>query len=416
MWYLAEYTCQDEGHKPARFADLDEAGRKEYWATLALRHCAGIGARSLARLLKQFGSALEAIHSIKNWPENKIAKASCDYFENGNWREDAKKEWDSAKGSDALILLWASNKYPDSLRELADAPALLYCRGKLSLLEAPCVALVGTRNPSAAGCRIATNLAESLSDSGVTVVSGMALGIDREAHAGALSGDGKSIGVLGTGIDVLYPKTNKDIFSAMQQEGLLVSEFAPRTSPIGRNFPIRNRIISGLSLGVVVIEAAARSGSLITARLALEQNREIFAVPDSPYENRSPGCHNLIREGARPVINAEEIIRDLAPALKSFDIPEKPPIRKATRQGSLLPPPSPEKKLTPEVEAVTKKALADTDHERILNVLAHETALHADALLDKTGIDASRLNAALVLLEMTGEIERLPGSRYRVAS
>lgn len=182
---------------------------------------------------------------------------------------------------------------PPLLRAAIDAPLLLYCRGDLALLRAPGFAVVGSRKATRHGRAVAEYMARSLSACGITIVSGMALGIDRVAHEAALARIGRSIGVLGTGIDMLYPLENQAVFDAMERRGLLLSEFAPGTPPQAGNFPIRNRIISGLSLGVLVVEAAHRSGSLITARLALEQNREVYAVPGPALDAHCLGCQDL---------------------------------------------------------------------------------------------------------------------------
>lgn len=198
------------------------------------------------------------------------------------------------------------------MRQLPDAPALLYCRGDGSLLRAPAFAVVGSRRATAQGKAVAAYMARCLSACGVTIVSGMAQGIDCVAHEAALGRVGRSIGVLGTGIDVRYPACNAGVFAAMEREGLLVSEFPPGAPPLPTNFPVRNRIISGLALGVLVAEAASRSGSLVTARLALEQNREVYAVPGPALDAHCLGSQDLVRQGARPVFNAEDVLRDLA--------------------------------------------------------------------------------------------------------
>ncbi|WP_231039187.1 DNA-processing protein DprA, partial [Nitratidesulfovibrio oxamicus] len=196
-----------------------------------------------------------------------------------------------------------------------DAPAVLYCRGDASLLANHAVAVVGSRLSSRAGRGVAADIAYSLSAAGVTVVSGLARGIDREAHVAALEEVGSTIGVLGTGIDVVYPPEHAELFERMEATGLLVSEYAPGTLPLPAHFPVRNRIISGFSVGVLVVEAAARSGSLITARLALEQGREVYAVPGPATAQYTCGCRGLIEQGARPVATAEDMLADLAPVL-----------------------------------------------------------------------------------------------------
>jgi DNA processing protein len=202
--------------------------------------------------------------------------------------------------------------YPLLLKEIHDPPPLLYYRGELGLLSQPLLAVVGSRRPSRGGVRDATDFAKALSNSGLTVVSGMAMGIDSAAHLGALAGKSASIAVLGTGIDICYPRRNQGLYEELGQSGLLLSEFAPGTGPRRHQFPLRNRVISGMSLGVLVVEAAINSGSLITARQALEQNREVFALPGSIHNPASRGCNSLIRQGAKLVDSLGDIIEELS--------------------------------------------------------------------------------------------------------
>ena len=301
------------------FAVLDEAGRAELWAALALRHSPGIGPRTVRRLLAGFGSALSAVQAAngggREWAQAGVRPHMAAPVAEGRWRESARQEWDAVRGCRCAILLWTDPRYPARLREVPDAPAVLYCRGDASLLANHAVAVVGSRLSSRAGRGVAADIAYSLSSAGVTVVSGLARGIDREAHVAALEEVGSTIGVLGTGIDVVYPPEHADVFERMESTGLLLSEYAPGTLPLPGHFPVRNRIISGLSVGVLVVEAAARSGSLITARLALEQGREVYAVPGPATAQYTCGCRGLIEQGARPVSTAEEMLADLAPVL-----------------------------------------------------------------------------------------------------
>lgn len=302
------------GHAPG-FALLDEDQRAELWAALALRHATGIGPRTRKRLLAHFGSAYAAIHAPMRWREAGIAPARSQGITSGAWRSLARVEWDALQRVPGTIILWTDPRYPDLLRQLPDAPVLLYCRGDLSLLANTCVSVVGARQCSREGIRIASSIAGHLARCGVTVVSGLARGIDRFAHEAALRGIGSTIAVLGTGIDVPYPPDNLRLFETLCRTGLVITEFAPGTRPEARHFPIRNRIISGLAHGVLVVEAASRSGSLITARLALEQGREVYAIPGPPSAQISRGCQELIEEGARAVYTAEDVLADLAPVI-----------------------------------------------------------------------------------------------------
>ncbi len=294
-----------------------EADRAEFWATLALKYTAGIGPRTIARLLKFFGSALTALENKNFWQDADVSMDKARLLSNEAWRDSATEEWKNAQFCGANILLWKHEAYPQKLRSLIDAPSVLYYKGNPSLLTAPCIAIVGSRKCSGEGVKIAGAMARDLSGAGVSIVSGMAQGIDRVAHMAALANLGKSIGVLGTGIDIYYPINNKDVYDNLRREGLLLSEFAPTTKPLASNFPIRNRIVSGLSIGVLVVEGRTNSGSLITARLALEQNREVYAIPGAATAVTSQGCHELIRQGAKPVFNAEDILCDLTHVLRT---------------------------------------------------------------------------------------------------
>ncbi|MDD2966983.1 MAG: DNA-processing protein DprA [Desulfovibrionaceae bacterium] len=310
----------------AAWQRYDEAMRRQFWATLALRHTQGLGVRSVARLLHHYGTAYAAVQAAGQWRRvlglrESVVAAFC----SGSWRVTAEQEWRRAQSLDAHIVLWHDACYPTALRQLPDAPALLYCRGALSLLSGALLGMVGSRHCSAQGLRLCAGMAGDLAASGLTIVSGMAKGIDSAAHSAALDKVGSSIGVLGTGIDCVYPPAHEALHSAMARHGLLLSEFAPGTQAHPSNFPVRNRIISGLSLGVVIVEAAFKSGSLITARLALEQNREVYIVPAAHQHTAfSEGCRALALEGAQVVDNAEQILCDLAPHLSACCPAPKP--------------------------------------------------------------------------------------------
>lgn len=410
---------------------MSEAERAEYWASLALRHCRGIGARSRARLLRFFGSAYTAVQSLEDWARAGLNKRQAAGLAGGAWRTDARREWDAARRLDATILLWRDAAFPALLRELADVPVLLYLTGDATLLHAPAVAVVGSRRAGAHALEVAAHMARRLASCGIAVISGMAQGIDSVAHAAALNGVGRSIGVLGTGIDRVYPASGHELFRRMAARGLLVSEFAPGMAPLAGNFPIRNRIISGLSLGVVVVEAASRSGSLITARMALEQNREVFAVPGPALDAQCAGCQELVRQGARPVFTVEDILRDMAELLRPFSISEdrlppeplppeplpedSPSAVSQTPEGSSpqappCPPPSPAAR-----RAVGSPARGGPK-ERLLAHLRQKGALHIDTLAQDLELSVAELSALLVGLEILGAVRRLPGARYEALS
>ena len=451
------------------WAELNEEARTEYWASLALRHCAGLGARSCARLLRTFGSAYAAVQSRQRWGEAGLTQKQAAEMATGSWRVTARQEWDRARELDADILLWTDSLYPALLRQLPDAPVLLYCQGDMTLFQAPSFAIVGSRRSTDHGRTVAAHMARCLASCGVTIISGMATGIDRVAHENALTRIGRSIGVLGTGIDVMYPRGNKTVFDNMRRQGLLVSEFMPGAQPLPDHFPIRNRIISGLALGVLVVEAASRSGSLITARLALEQNREVYAVPGPALDSHCLGCQDLVRQGARPVFSAEDVLRDLAEQLRPFGIshaslsedekgaPDEkcvlgencqpdnkcapvgkcPPVdnadssentaeshsaaiaapktvscKKSSKEGdNTVQAETPVTQPLPRLDVAERLAPAER-RAFLLECLRQRGPMQADDLACALDMAVSELNAMLVGLEMIGQVRRLPGARY----
>lgn len=416
--------------------NLGPEEQKEFWASLALRHCKGLGSRKRKRLLDFFGSASGAADQPEAWSKAGISSQCIKEFLAGKWRAEAKKEWECAKKCNANVLLWPSPLFPENLRNLIDAPCLLYFEGKPELLKFPAVALVGSRDASAKSQAIACALAQSLSHSGISVVSGMAIGIDSQAHHGALAEIGSSIGVLGTGINHEYPYSNRRLYGIMRQKGLLLSEFAPDAPPVPRNFPVRNRIISGLSLGVVVVEAAIRSGSLVTARLALEQGREVFAVPAPPLSDQSMGCQNLMREGAHPVFNVDDILSVLHNSLKAYQLESAiMPTHELQQKINIKKPrasfekgessntksvckalngiePSGQNEEIAAGQEVAKGLAQDIQTSLVLKCLTEQGPLHIDALANLTGINSVKLNSLLIFMEMLGTARRLPGARY----
>lgn len=380
------------------------------------------------RLVCHFRSPLAAVQQRSRWREAGVGGNCAAALHSDAWRETALEEWKAAQRAGASILLWGEPGYPRALCELPDAPLVLYARGDLSLLAAPAVAIVGSRNCTPDGVRLTTRIAADLARAGVCVVSGMALGIDKAAHTAALGEVGRSIGVLGTGINHSYPQANARLFARMAREGLLVSEFSPDEKAQARHFPIRNRLISGLSLGVLVVEAALRSGSLITARLALEQNRSVYAVPGPAAVATSQGCQELVRQGAHPVFNAEDILHDLAPQLAGHLPPTAPQgtaiqdaCAKMHKQEGATPHPPPAAPVPVPSPAPSSARLADDMQadisptgKRLLAAIATPDALapiHVDALCAATGLPASTVNSTLVELEVFGLVRRWPGGR-----
>jgi DNA processing protein len=276
------------------------------------------------------------------------------------------------------LIAYDNAAYPPMLREIPDPPSRIYAMGRVELLHAPCLAIVGARNATPLGRRNARAFARDLSDAGLCIVSGLALGIDAAAHAGGLEGAASSIAVMGTGADIVYPPDNAALAQRLKESGCVITEYPPGTPPRHGNFPRRNRLISGLSRGVLVIEASRRSGSLITARLAAHQNREAFALPGSIHSPMSRGCHELIREGAKLVERTEDVLVELG----------MPVIRARAAN---------EEEHTPDV---------------LLAVIGHDP-VSLDQIAELTGLAASACAARLSLLEIEGRIDALPGGRFQ---
>ncbi|HEY0940717.1 MAG TPA: DNA-processing protein DprA [Steroidobacter sp.] len=286
--------------------------------------------------------------------------------------------------------------YPALLAELPDAPAALLVRGDPKVLCLPQLAIVGSRNPTNAGRENACQFAAHLVHSGLAVTSGLAIGIDTAAHRGALDNGGRTIAVCGTGLDIDYPHANARLSAEIASSGALVSEFPLGTQATRSNFPRRNRIISGLSLGTLVVEAAVRSGSLITARLAAEQGREVFALPGSIHNPLARGCHRLIREGAKLVETAEDIFEELRPLLGALQATGRKPAR-AGPEGA-------------ETATVLTPAL-DKGYEILLDALGFEPA-GVDVLIARTGLAADEVASMLLILELEARIDACPGGLY----
>lgn len=301
---------------------------------------------------------------------------------------DADLEWLDAPGHHLLPL--TSTHFPPLLANTTGAPAALYVRGSTEALSTPQLAMVGSRNPTASGRETAFEFAAHLARCGLTITSGLAEGIDGASHRGALAAGGLTIAVCGTGLDRVYPEQHAELARAIAASGALVSEFPPRTPPRKEYFPQRNRIISGLSLGTLVVEAARQSGSLITARFASEQGREVFAIPGSIHSPLSRGCHRLLRDGAKLVEEADDILSELkipltAAAAALGTAPSKQPAHPAER--------------------------LDKEYEILLDALGFD-ALGVDALIERSGLKPDAVASMLLILELRGLVEARPGGRY----
>lgn len=378
--------------------EADELG-----AWLRLTQAPGIGGEAVRRLLAAYGSAELALGAGPGgWREVAgPAAATALAAPLPGWAEDLLNKtlaWLDAAPGQRHVLCLGDPGYPAALLNTADPPALLFAQGRLALLEAPSLAIVGSRRATAQGLENAEAFAAHLSRTGLTIVSGLALGVDGAAHQGALTGAGSTIAVVGTGLDLVYPSRHKALAHRIAEHGLLLSEFALGTPSIAHHFPRRNRVIAGLSLGTLVVEAALQSGSLITARLALECGREVFAIPGSIHSAQSKGCHRLIKDGAKLVETAEDILQELRwPAGSLADGP-----RAAT------PVPDPAQADAPEGEDAEPSGRPRTAREQLLEAIGQDPVT-LDALGARTGWPVDRLNVMLLELELEGQLARLPG-------
>ncbi len=297
---------------------------------------------------------------------------------------DADLRW--LEANDARLLPATDPAYPALLRESPDAPAVLYLLGDERALAGPQISMVGSRNPTAGGLDTARRFASWFSQAGLGITSGLALGIDTACHEGALHAGGPTIAVLGCGLDICYPRENRKLFERIRERGALVSEFPPGTEPRAALFPQRNRIIAGLGTGTLVIEAASRSGSLITARLAGVAGRDVFAVPGSIHNERVRGCHELIRQGAKLVERPEDVLSELKISLST----------------QLLADPTPRAPGSP---------VLDKEYKILLDALAFEPA-SVDTLIERTGLSSESIASMLLVLELDGHVAPHPGGRY----
>jgi len=356
---------------------------------LALGRVAGLGYSGFKRLVDFFGDPTRAFSASPKTLDrveglSRLAVKGIVTFR--GW-DALTSELDLAAATDARLIRYCDETYPWRLREISDPPPILFAKGSLEQWD-PAVGVVGSRSATDYGRKITRQLCEGLGSVGICIVSGMARGIDATAHAAALATAGSTIAVFGSGVDVIYPKENRALAEEIAACGAVISEFPMGTPPLPCNFPLRNRIISGLSLGVVVIEAAERSGSLITARLALEQGREIFAVPGQVGTSQSRGTHNLIKQGAKLVEGIADIIEEIAPQLL---------------QQAAAPTESSARRLTDVPEPA-----------RGVLQLLQSGPLAIDQLIHSSGLSAARMSEILLTMELQGFLSQLPGKRFEL--
>lgn len=348
---------------------------------LALNRIHKMGSRTVAKLLARWPSlsdmfCLSADQLKQAGLPPKVADAIATFDLN---QVDADMRWQEANNH--FLLTWSDPEYPALLKEIFDPPVVLYAIGSLSCLQQPAIAMVGTRNPSSTGSETARRFAFELAAKGITIVSGLALGIDAQAHTGSMDAGGKTIAVMGTGIDCIYPRRHVALAERVCQNGLLMSEFPLKSPPVAGHFPRRNRIISGLSSSTLVVEAAIRSGSLITARLALEQNRDVLAIPGSIHNPQSRGCHYLLQQGATLVTSSDDVLDEINLNYK------------------------------PITAGKTHEMLADGNKNLVKCIDFEVTTV--DQIIERSGLTLETVFCELADLELDGFVNAVPGGYMR---
>lgn len=355
--------------------DIEEAS---LWIALSL--IPGLGSQSLCKLLRAFGDPGAIFATPTNQLKEVVSREVANAIAQGPTPDllSPSLVW-LTQDNNHLITL-SDPHYPQALLEIPDPPPILYAKGDLRLLSMPAIAMVGSRNATAQGEKNAEDFAQALCHAGLCVISGMALGIDGSAHRGALKANGATIAVVGTGLDIVYPAKHRDLAHQIVARGLILSEFAIGTPSRAQNFPRRNRIISGLSLGTLVVEANVQSGSLITAKLAAEQGREVFAIPGSIHSPVSKGCHQLIKQGAKLVDNIQDIVDELGIFTTNSNL--------------------------------DFSSSAPAESNPVLDSMGFDP-IGMDILIERSGLTSENLSAMLLVLELENKIASLPGGRYQ---
>ena len=362
------------------------------WLSLSLTP--GLGSRLTGKLLRQFGSPHDVFRaSLKELEACHLPAAPAQAIQNKRMHKDAEVELEQVRKLGCRLLNWDEPEYPRRLLEIYDPPPLLYVRGDAGALNRHSISMVGTRRPTPYGNQVAERLGRDLAERGLTIVSGMARGIDSSGHQGACRATrGGAIGVLGTGVDVVYPKENKKLFAEVEKRGALISEFPLGTHPAPENFPVRNRVVAGISLGAVVVQGAQYSGSLITARLAMEFGREVYGVPGNVTVDVSFAPNQMIKQGAKLVTSWEDVIEELPTEIRAELFPVQATTsaeRASLFEGSLSP-----------VE------------KTIFALLGTDESIHVDELVEKAELNSSEVLAALCEMEMKGMVRQMPGKQF----
>ncbi|MCB1733908.1 MAG: DNA-protecting protein DprA [Gammaproteobacteria bacterium] len=360
---------------------------------LALWRVPGVGARGFSALVERFGSPAAVLAASRSALSGAgLRERSLDGIAHPDWAGvEADLNWAAQPG--CHIVCRADTDYPNLLTDLGDPPPLLFVRGRPEVLGLPQLAIVGSRKPTKSGAETARDFAKSLAGSGLAITSGLALGIDAASHQGALDAGGITIAVMGTGPDRLYPVRNQDLAEAIAEQGALITEYPVGTPVLANNFPRRNRVISGMAVGTLVVEAALRSGSLITARLAMEQGREVFAIPGSIHNPMARGCNALIKQGAKLVETAQDIGDELGALIGLFDTGDGPRIEDAES-----------------IDAGFDAGL-DADYQRLIDVIGFEPT-SVDSIVERSQLTPEVVSSMLLLLELQGRVEAIPGGRF----
>ncbi len=351
-----------------------------YW--LALYRVEGVGNKTFFKLLENHAPEHIFALSEAELKQLDLKSSVIEAIKNTDWKAvDYDLEWLSQENNHVLTI--DNPHYPELLKEIYDPPALLFVRGNVDILTYPQIAIVGSRNPSQSGAKTAFDFAHVIAKEGFVITSGLAVGIDGASHRGALDAKGYTIAVAGTGLDRIYPASHKDLALDIVKTGAIISEFPPATNAKSANFPRRNRIISGLCRGLLVVEAAAQSGSLITARMAIEQNRDVFAIPGSIYNPLSKGCNALIREGAHLVESPQDIIDELSQYKQRINY----------------------------LQTTPNQSILDLEQQKLLNLVMFSPT-SVDYLVENTQYSADMISSMLLLLELQGCVEAVAGGCY----
>jgi len=379
------------------------AGREEELHWLALRLIPGLGTRIAGKLIERFRTPMAVFRASRTELEGAgVSGAVAQTIASGCTFDDAVAQQQRMQETGAVTIAITDPTYPPLLREIYDPPVLLFGRGRVDLLQTIGIGIVGTRRPTAYGLAVAGRLSADLARAGITIVSGMARGIDTAAHKGAISAEGDTVAVLGCGVDVVYPAENRKLAADLSVKQLVISEFPMGATAFPQNFPIRNRIISGMSHGVLVVEGAQYSGSAITARLAMDQSREVFAVPGNITSKASWGPNLLIKQGAKLVQDWNDVVLELSPEIR----------RQLIERGK--------QRLLAETCSATSTTYEASQltgppgdlSRKLLERLKVDSAIHLDDLLEQVESSPSELIAGLFELEMLGLVKQLPGKNF----